>query len=335
MSSLKLPQLPPILSKLSLFALVAALPLAAGCGNSNSQANFNAGTKEHTDPNWLQTAHVAAAKKDINGCVECHGNTLTGGLTPTGGIASVSCMSQNPINGLSCHATSPANNPTGCKSCHNSPPSGITAPNRAAAHTKHLDMSDVSCATCHTGAGTGTKNHARGTNTVPAIAAKFKAKTAPKFGFDMKNNTCAGISCHGGVETPTWNTGKIDVAKDCLTCHTQGFEQGSPQYNSFWSGNTMAYGGLSNLHEVHIGVIDALNKDNNIDAVACVSCHNSKTQTKDHFPKIYNSDAAAVPAASTIGGAGTRITAYTPFDTNVPSGNCTSVCHNDRSWKNH
>lgn len=332
MSSLKLPQLPPMLSKLSLLALVAALPLAAGCGSSNSQANFNDYTQQHTESNWLKTAHAAAARKNMNGCISCHGNTLTGGLTPTGGIASVSCMSPNPINGLSCHATSPAANPTGCKSCHSAPPSGTTAPNRAAAHAKHLTMAAVTCATCHTGGGSGTPGHASGVVTVSSLPDSFKAKTAPKFGFDMNTNSCSGISCHGGVESPTWNTGKIDVATDCRTCHTQGYEKESPQYNSFWSGS-ITYAAPLNLHEVHLLLPDTTEPGK--PRITCTSCHNSIVQTKDHFPRIYNQGAAPVPAASTIGGTGTKITGYTAFTAVVPSGNCTSVCHNVRNWMNY
>lgn len=315
--------------RLAVLAVVAMLPLLSGCGSSNSQSNFNPVTKTHTDPNWLPTAHVTAARTNLNNCADCHGVTFTGG------IANVSCMSPNTVNGLSCHATSPANNPTGCKSCHGTPPDGTQAPNRAAAHAKHLTMADVTCATCHQGAGSGTAVHARGTDPVPSLPVTFRAKTVVgSYGYNLKEGSCSAVVCHGGVKTPNWNKGSINITKDCLICHTQGAAPETPQYNSFWSGNTTVYGGVSNLHEVHIGLITAMNKNNNIDAVACASCHNSITQTKNHFPKMYNKTAAPVKAANTIGGAGTAITAYTPFTAAVPSGGCATTCHATRYWVN-
>lgn len=316
-----------IFHRLPLSAVVLLMPLllAGGCGDVTSQATFNSPTGTHVI-GW-GTAHKADARADITRCTGCHGSNLSGG------ISGVSCMSRSAVNGLQCHATSPALAPTGCTSCHGAPPNGQTAPNRATAHAKHLAMAGVTCSTCHNGAGSGTVNHARGTATVSPLPVAYRAKTFTAFGYTAATGSCSGIACHGGVATPSWNTGSINVATGCLTCHEQGTAPQTPQYNSFYSG-AKSFGGPSaaNLHALHLALPDLTAPGGA--KVFCTACHNATVQTKEHFPRLYNPAAAPVVASATIGGPGTKVSVYTPYTAAVPSGSCTTSCHGTRYWMN-
>ncbi len=318
--------MPSVISfRLPAILLLMLLPLASGCGDATPQAAFNPTTGTHAS-GW-GIAHKAEARADIARCTDCHGSNLLGGVT------AVSCMSPNAINGLQCHATSPAVAPTGCTSCHGIPPNGQTAPNRASAHAKHLAMAGMTCSTCHNGAGSGTPNHARGTVTVSALPTAYRAKTYTAFGFNAANSTCSGIICHGGRIAPNWNTGSINVATDCLKCHEQGTAPQTPQYNSFYSGSK-SFGGstAANLHQLHLALPDLSAPAGT--KLFCTACHNGIVQTKEHFPKLYNPSGSPVTAASTIGGSGTKVSAYTPFTAAVPSGSCATSCHTTRYWMN-
>jgi predicted CxxxxCH...CXXCH cytochrome family protein len=194
-------------------------------------------------------------------------------------------------------------------------------------------MADVTCATCHNGAGSDTANHARGAVTVSPLPVAFRAKTLTGFGYDATTDTCSGIACHGGVKTPAWNLGTIIVATDCRKCHEQGTAPQSPQYNSFWSGS-ISYGGpvAVNLHQLHLGLPDLSAPSGT--KISCSACHNAIVQKQGHFLRLYDPTASPVSAAATIGGVGTKITAYTPYTAAVPSGRCATSCHVDRNWIN-
>jgi len=318
--------MPSVISfRLPAILLLMLLPLASGCGDATPQAAFNPTTGSHAS-GWGM-AHKAAARDDVTSCTGCHGSNLSGGVT------AVSCMSPNAINGMRCHATSPAVAPTGCTSCHGTPPNGQAAPNRAAAHAKHLVMAGVTCSTCHDGRGAGTAAHARGIDTVSPLPVAYRAKTFSAFGYNAATGSCSGIACHGGVTTPSWNTGSINVATGCLTCHEQGTAPQTPQYNSFYSGVTYFGGPLgTNLHALHLALPDLTASAGT--KIFCTACHNGIVQTKEHFPKLYNPAANPVSAASTIGGSGTKISAYTPYTAAVPSGSCATSCHGTRYWMN-
>ncbi|MHB8058504.1 MAG: hypothetical protein ACYDHC_11495, partial [Desulfuromonadaceae bacterium] len=144
-----------------------ALALAlGGCGDKNDKAIYSAEGVGHTS-DWV-TSHKTSANSDLNSCIQCHGNNLTGGISKVGCFST----SQSSFNGFACHATNPIVN-TNCKSCHDTPPSGTAAPNRAGAHAKHLTMYGMACSTCHNGGGSGTANHARGTVTVSPLPLSY------------------------------------------------------------------------------------------------------------------------------------------------------------------
>ena len=209
---------------IKIFASTTLLFALTACGSGNSSFAPTTDSSGNHPANWNRT-HKATAATSPASCTSCHGRDLAGG------ISNVSCMSPNPINGLSCHATLPVvagQAVVTCVSCHGglpSGPTGVIAPNRAGAHAKHLALNGVTCAACHNGAGSGTVLHADGTTNVLFTAA-FNAKTGAA---SFNNNRCSSTSCHGGQTTPDWYTGAITVATGCLSCHKQGTAGNTPQ----------------------------------------------------------------------------------------------------------
>lgn len=63
----------------SALALLCLLSLA-GCGDSNSQVNFDATTGQHV-AGWVPAGHKAAALADIGNCTQCHGADYLGGVS--------------------------------------------------------------------------------------------------------------------------------------------------------------------------------------------------------------------------------------------------------------
>lgn len=327
-----------ILKMISLATVAASL---FACGKANSDAPMVDSAGKHPS-DWI-ARHGAVALVSTTSCTECHAGDLSGG------IAKVSCMSASPISGFSCHATSPAVNP-GCASCHGGPPNGpdgTTAPNRQFAHDTHLvevatianSSNDVKCSFCHNGAGFGTANHAKATATGGIASATLsvpdtlRAKTiTTTFGYDSASGICSGIICHGGKPTPSFRTGSITVETDCLTCHEQGTAPQTPQYNSFYSGQAAILGTNVNLHQLHLALNDPTATPSTT-SISCTGCHNLTALATNHFSGLTTSAFEGSPA-STIGGGTTKISAYTPYTSTVPSGNCTTACHAVKYWKN-
>lgn len=73
--------------------LVLAL---SGCGDVNSQANLDPASGKHV-AGWLLNGHNTAARADLTGCTECHGEDLEGG------IAKVSCLTCHTSSATSVH----------------------------------------------------------------------------------------------------------------------------------------------------------------------------------------------------------------------------------------
>jgi len=200
-----------------LFIFMVLILALAGCSDKNDKAVFDSVASGGHPAGWIKS-HKASALADIDACVKCHGETLTGG------VSSVSCLS-TPMairNGFACHAANPIVN-SNCTSCHSTPPNGNAAPNRTGAHTKHLALSGITCDTCHSGAGAGTANHAKASAggsiasaTVSQFASSYQAKGVSTFGYNAPPaSNCSGITCHGGLTTPSWNSGTVD----CSSCH--------------------------------------------------------------------------------------------------------------------
>jgi len=210
-------------------------------------------------------------------------------------------MSATAISGISCHATSPAANPTGCSSCHGNPPNGATSPNRAFVHTAHT-FSNVACAACHNNLGFGTIAHADGTVNV-ALPTTFQAQTggAPSYSAGQ----CTNVSCHGGLPTPQWSSGTINVNTSCHFCHSSG----TTQYNSYNSGQ----------HARHANA-----------GLLCTECHDTTKLATNHFTRL-DTQTMEGPASATIGGANTNVISYNPV-TRSCAPSSTGFCHNTEIW---
>ncbi len=313
--------MPKMTTWIRIVSLAAVFSTLVACGKGNESAPLVDSTGKHP-AGWI-SQHGAVALPSTSQCAECHGSLLDGG------ISKVSCM--NPT--ARCHTSSPAVNPTGCISCHgvdSTGPDGTKAPNRANAHAKHLALTGVSCGTCHAGSGSGTALHANGTVDI-LFSTTFNAKTgSPSFNAD--NDACSAVSCHGGKTTPSWATGSIVIATDCLKCHEQGPVLQSPQYNSYYSGQATPIGVTVNLHQLHLALNDP-SATPSTSEITCTSCHNITTLASNHFSGLATPVFEGTPA-NTIGGGTTKISAYSPYVSTVPSGNCTTVCHANRYWNN-
>ncbi|ALC15492.1 putative multiheme cytochrome c, extracellular electron transfer conduit cluster [Desulfuromonas soudanensis] len=191
---------------------------------------------------WLlPSGHVAAAAAS---CLSCH--------VADGSGTAPSC--------LTCHQTDPLTTVVACESCHSAPPSLASTvladrPNRAGNHNVHatLTVDTGNCAACHSGAGTNTLNHFD--TTEPAnvqFLATYNAASAAAY--NATADTCSNVSCHGGVTTPNWNTGIINVYGDstagCQQCH-----KASGETNSYVSGE----------HSRHLAV----------STITCLTCHDT------------------------------------------------------------
>jgi predicted CxxxxCH...CXXCH cytochrome family protein len=224
---------------------------------------------------------VNAAKKYPNTCQECHGSDLTGG------IAQVSCFS--------CHVNGSPFTATDCTSCHSTPPNGTTSPNRAGAHSVHNALQNVTgvCDTCHSGAGTGTSSHFNGIDDVN-ILSTYSAQSGTA-GINA-DDTCSNVSCHGGLTTPVWSTGTIDVNTDCVSCHSFG----TGEYNGYYSGE----------HSFHVSG----------QGIACTSCHDTSQLAQTHFTTL-NTKTLEGSAAATLNSS-----------LNYSGGGCDPSCHGPQTW---
>jgi predicted CxxxxCH...CXXCH cytochrome family protein len=114
------------------------------------------------------------------------------------------------------------------------------------------------------------------------------------------DNTCSGVSCHGGQITPDWWTGSIEVETECTSCHAFG----STQYNSYYSGE----------HDTHVLVND----------MPCTVCHNPAPLAADHFSGLDTPEFEGDPG-DTISGSSIR--SY-----NSATNSCTPTCHFIAKW---
>ncbi len=142
-----------------------------------------------------------------------------------------------------------------CNSCHGQPPSGNTFPNAVGAHAVHESLPDAAgtCAVCHNGAAHN-----------DWIDLGFTATWNAKSGLatDNMDGTCANISCHGGVSTPNWQTGSINVDTQCKSCH----KSGTGEYNGYSSGE----------HRRHVSS----------EGLSCTACHDTGKLRNGHFGNL-------------------------------------------------
>ncbi len=234
--------------------------------------------------------------------VYCHGTNLTG--VSSSGPSCASCHSW-PIN------------TSDCASCHGTPPSGTTFPNVAGSHAPHANVnSSVVCGTCHQGAGSGTAYHFN--NVVDVILdATYNAKSGTA-SYNASTYTCSNISCHGGSRTqtstqagqnppqstpgstPSWLTGTIDVNSQCTACHVLGSSSGSPENNSYYSGQ----------HRRHVYS----------EQRACTDCHDTTKLAGSHFTSL-TAPISEATASATI-----------KSSVNFNGATCSPSCHGTETW---
>lgn len=186
--------------------MAVALALG-GCGDKNPHAVYSPEGGHKFIPDWNQT-HKTSAKSNLDGCIECHGEDLLGG------ISAVSCEKCHPGGPTSKHpvnwgaytyarhaatynaeiAANPAK-PTSCATavCHGTALTGFaTAPNCATA--------------CHLG-GTD-KKHPAGWTTLSSHKTYLN-------GISNVSTTCKTSVCHG-----TDGKGVFLSGPACDQCHT-------------------------------------------------------------------------------------------------------------------
>jgi predicted CxxxxCH...CXXCH cytochrome family protein len=287
---------------LSLFFLVF---LTGGCSDSNDSAP-NSNQPHILGAQWqLPSEHASSAIDNSPPCFGCH--EMSGGQS-------------NAPDCRQCHTAGPPNFVLGtCDSCHDAPPDGDTFPNRAGAHAPHNDLNNVTgvCNTCHNGAGTGTLHHyATSSPSVVAFLSDYNAKTGPaSFTPDASNpgtGTCSNVSCHGGVTTPAWLTGQLDVNTQCKSCHILGTAPQTPQYNSPYSGR----------HRFHVETLP----------FPCTNCHDPvKLEEGGHFAGLNTPQFEGDPAATIKDDVGFNDVEPVPTCT---TSNSNGICHDGetRSW---
>ena len=203
-----MPQIKTVSLSLAVLSSLAVLALS-GCGDVNSQANLDTATGKHV-AGWLLDGHNTAARADLNGCTDCHGSDLTGG------ISKVSC--------LQCHTTGTTSvHPTGWGSL---------------AYALHPDYvgtnGTATCATaiCHGTALTGvtssgppcTNCHMAGTALAPQTHAWVATTTAGQIAghvnyFDTTPGTdfttCRNAACHGATLQGAFASGPSCIGNGC------------------------------------------------------------------------------------------------------------------------
>lgn len=232
-----------------------------------------------------------------------------------------SCHNINPPRLLAnapvcteCHAGGDPLTVGNCASCHADPPDGLAPvggvfPNIEGGHAEHNALDSVAgvCDTCHNGGGTGTglQHFYNSTVDVAFQNLLFKANSGNLL-FTAADNTCSNVSCHGGIKTPNWRTGMIDVNTNagCLQCHAFG----TNEFNSFNSGE----------HDKH--VIE--------EGLQCRECHDMDLATpgaQNHFAFLGTTQMEG-PASDTFQNS-TGTVVYTP---GAPgTGTCTGTCHGE------
>lgn len=177
-----------------------------------------------------------------------------------------------------------------CNACHGQPPAGNTFPDTVGAHAVHQALPDAAgtCAVCHDGA-------AHNDWVDLGFTATWDAKSGTAT--DNMDGTCSKVSCHGGLSTPNWQTGSINVDTQCKSCHVYG----TGEYNGYASGR----------HSKHV----------NSEGYSCTVCHDTGKLRNGHFGNLATRTFEQAPA-NTI-----------KSSLSYSGGRCSSPgCHSGKSW---
>lgn len=205
-----MPQIKTVSLSLAVLSSLAVLALS-GCGDVNSQANLDTTTGKHV-AGWLLDGHNAAAQADLNGCTDCHGSDLTGG------ISQVSCLQCHLGSATSVHPVLwgslayalhsgyvGTNGSASCATniCHGTDQQGVTS-------------SGPSCANCHMD-GTAllpqTHDWVATTTAGHIVGHKNYFDSTPGTSY----TTCRNAACHGATLQGVFASGPA-----CSTCHGSG-----------------------------------------------------------------------------------------------------------------
>lgn len=169
-----------------------------------------------------------------------------------------------------------------CLACHASKPNGPSNPAAVGAHAAHLSLPGMTgnCNLCHI-----EENH----DWQVDLVTEFDITNTRPASFNA-NGTCSNISCHGGVTTPAWDSGRITVSTECQKCHVAG----TSVYTGYASGEH--------------------NKHRNFD---CASCHDTAKLAVNHFGDLTTRQFEQNPAETLL-----------PF-MNYVNNNCTVNCHGE------
>lgn len=284
-------------------------------GTLHTTFSWNGGAP-HAVP-YLDSTHTGVNQAGFSSnCAACHAVT---GSSP---------LATAP-NCAACHQAASPLSVSNCASCHEKPPLGSNFPDVAGKHGKHNALAGITgaCSSCHTGSDSGTLTHYDHANGRPgkdalrvppapvSVLSAFNAKSGTGT-FSPSSLTCSSMSCHGGIQTPSWADGSISSSTDpgCRQCHALGTALGVPENNSPFSG----------LHAKHLG--------SDVNAL-CTDCHamgNGTTGANNHF-KFLSTPQMEGPASDTVAPLGNP-TYYLASNQTCGTFTCHGTLHAKFSW---
>lgn len=278
--------------------------LVNGCEDCHKLASAHPPVDPAKVPGFPGTWNGHASAGNLaNSCSLCHGldyngATVTVGTTRVTVPACRSCHTVLAVGVLPVAGQ--------CISCHDRPPA-------TGAHSSHNAVGSITnlCTACHTGGGNGSPKHGTGFVIISSASA-FNAKGG--VAAISAGKTCSNVSCHGGIVTPPWPTGMIDVATQCGSCHIAGTAFQTPQFNSYYSGQ-------HNFHITTVGVI-------------CTDCHDMSVTNNgnSHFSNLATPAFELAPALTIK--APVNYVGGTCNPGSIPPAGTFSIgiCHATRTW---
>lgn len=203
--------MPQMRSLLALTALcLGGALLLSGCGDENPQSVYTPRSGEHP-ANWLPQGHSAAARNNLDSCVDCHGENFDGG------ISRVACTTCHPVSPFSVH---PLQWEEFAYARHASfvAQNGVATCSAAACHGADLAGAGEApgCATaCHLGGAAAA--HPADWSVAGGGGALATASLHGEFvtaggGYDA--GSCSNLACHGPALQGVFVSGP-----SCYGCH--------------------------------------------------------------------------------------------------------------------